>query len=234
MNKTISKSNIPALTTEIGDLAGIPEEQLTEIHAQLNTRAYQKGQILFYEGNRAFGLHYLNSGKVKLYKFTPDGRSYISRIVQAGELMGCHAYFTGDTYSLSAEVLETASVCFIEHNDVKKLLEQNPLFALQLLNKMSQRLRTAESKAADMAYKSVPERLADLLLNLCDSFGKPEENGRMRIELSLSREDLASLLGTTVETVVRTLTRFRQLELIGTEKKRLVLTNLPRLSEMAA
>lgn len=235
MAKSLSSPKAPiALNTAHGDLACIPREQLEAIHAAQSTRTYQKGQILFYEGNRAFGLHYLNSGKVKLSTFTPDGKVYITRIMTAGDLLGCHAFFTGETYAVTAEVLEEATVCFLEQDDVHRLFDANPLFGMQLINKLGKQLRSAEHKAADIAYKSVPERLAELLLTLRDSCGEPLSEDQVRLDISLSREDLASMIGTTVETIVRTLSRFRQLDLIGSEKKQIVLKSVGRLSSMVA
>ncbi len=221
------------LNTSHGDLASIPCELLQELKAEQNTRAYKKGQILFYEDNRPFGLFYLNSGKVKLYKYTAEGKVFITRIVTAGELMGCRAFFTGEAYSTSAEVLEDATVCFFEQPAVQAMQQACPEFSFQLLGKMGKELREAEAKAADIAYKSVSERLANLLLSLRTSCGQTLSDGQIRLDIQLSREEMASLLGTTVETTVRTLTRFRQLDLLCSEKKQIILKNVTKLAQLA-
>lgn len=228
-----NKQSVLPLHTAAGDLAIVPAELLDQVHAAESTRSYKKGQILFYEGNRSFGLFYLNSGKVKLYKYTPDGKCYITRIVSAGELMGCRAFFSGESYDVSAEVIEDATVCFLEQVHIREIQAHCPDFGFALLGKMGRELRMAEAKAADIAYKSVPERLADMLLGFKESFGQSLADGRIRLDIDLSREEMASLLGTTVETTVRTLTRFRQLDVIANEKKHIVIKDLGKLAALA-
>lgn len=234
MSRLANHKPLPELNTQAGDLADVPVELLQELNAAQNTRTYKKGQMIFYEGNRPFGLFYLNSGKVKLSKFTTDGKIYITRIVTAGELMGCLAFFTHDNYEVSAEVIEDASICFLEQAGVKEIQSRVPTFQFQILSKLARELREAETRAADIAYKSVSERLADLLLNFKQSFGQALDNGQCQLNIQLSREEMASLLGTTVETTVRTLSRFRQLELIGDCKKNIILKDVPKLTELVA
>lgn len=227
-----SKQPVCSLNTGSGDLSLLSPDLLEQVHAAENTRNYSKGQILFYEGNRAFGLFYLNTGKVKLSMYTSEGKVFITRIVLPGELMGCRAFFSGENYDVSAEILEDATVCFLEQAHVREIQARCPEFGFALLSKMGRDLSLAESKAADIAYKSVPERLADLLIHFKESFGYSMADGQFRLDISLSREEMASLLGTTVETTVRTLTRFRQLDLIGNEKKHIVIKDINKLATM--
>ena len=236
MNNRISDLNRThaELNTQSGDLEGVPQELLQSLNIAKASRLYKKGQILFYEENRPFGLFYLSAGTVKLYKFTPDGKIYITKIVKAGELLGCHAFFTGEAYSVTAEVLEDAVVCFIEKDAIKEIMAQDPQFSFKILGKLGRELRDAEDKAADIAYKSVSERMADLLLDLKENFGQARADGQICLDISLSREEMASMLGSTVETTVRTLTRFRQLNLIGAEKKNIVLKDVSKLSDLIA
>ncbi|MEZ0375501.1 MAG: Crp/Fnr family transcriptional regulator [Candidatus Sericytochromatia bacterium] len=231
-NNPTLKRTVIELDTRTGDLAGLPVELLEDLNISKTSRLHKKGQILFYEDNRSFGLYYLVSGKVKLYKFTPEGKIYITRIVSAGELLGCQAFFSNEAYCVSAEVIEDAQVCFIEREAVKEMMAQDPGFSLRLLDKLGQELRDAENKAIDIAYKSVPERMAELLMELKQNFGKALADGQIKLDISLSREELASMLGTTVETTVRTLTRFKQLNLIGSDKKSILLKDVKRLTQL--
>ncbi|PKL76122.1 MAG: Crp/Fnr family transcriptional regulator [Candidatus Melainabacteria bacterium HGW-Melainabacteria-1] len=215
-----------------GDLAGLPMELTEHLALQQSLRHYKKGQVLFYEGNRAFGMHYLNSGKVKLSMYTPDGKIYITRIATAGDLLGCHAFFTDEVYGVSAELLEDATVCFIERDQIREIQAQDPQFGFRMLSKLARELRQAEDKAAHIAYESIPERLAALLMSLRESFGQTREDGQIRLDILLSREEIASMLGTTVETTVRTLSRFKQLNLIGADKKNILIKDIGKLNSL--
>lgn len=215
----------------IGSLSCLPSEILEEFNTGKNSRVYKTGQIIFYEDNKPFGVYCMEKGKVKLTKYTSDGKTYIARIASAGDLLGYRAFLTNETYSATAEVLEEATICFLERDLFMKAIKDFPGFALQLMGQLGSDLKAAENKARDMAYKSVPERLAELLLTLKDSFGEPTDSGDIRLNIRLTREEMASLLGTTVETTVRNLTRFKQKKLIAFDKKDIILKNIRGLSE---
>ncbi|HEY9840635.1 MAG TPA: Crp/Fnr family transcriptional regulator [Candidatus Obscuribacterales bacterium] len=209
----------------------MPAEILNEFNASKNARSYKPGQIIFYEDNNPFGVYCVEKGTVKLTKYTPEGKTYIARIAKAGDLLGYRAFLTHEPYSATAEVMEEATVCFIEREVFMKALQKYPGFSLHLMEQLGADLKSAENRARDLAYKSVPERLAELLLALKESFGTVLPDGSVRLDIKLTREELASMLGTTVETTVRNLTRFRQKKLIAFEKKDIVLKNIRGLAE---
>jgi CRP/FNR family transcriptional regulator, polysaccharide utilization system transcription regulator len=211
-------------------MRNLSSEQIEELSQCKLAHHYKPGQIIFYEGNRPFGVYCLEKGKVKLTKFTPDGKSYITRLVKAGDLLGYRSFLTNEPYSATAEVIEEATICFLDRNIFLQSLRQNPTFSLEMLEQLGSDLKTAEDKARDLAYKSVPERLAELLFTLKDSFGEDTPEG-VRLDVRLTREELASMLGTTIETTVRNLTRLKEKELISFDKKYIVLRDLTGLAE---
>lgn len=206
-----------------GPLGCLGGEALAGFNAGKTSRSYQAGQIIFYEENKPFGLYCVASGTVKLTKYAADGKSYLTRLAKPGDLLGYRAFLTDEPYAATAEVLEPATLCFVERSTFNAALRQAPDLALQLIGLLGSELRQAEDRARDLAYLSVPERMAELLLTLRQSFGVARADGSVLIDISLSREDLAAMLGTTVETAVRTLTRFKADKLIGNEKKKIVL-----------
>ncbi len=205
----------------LGPLAALSEDLLEDFNHNKTARTYLPGQIIFYEDNQPFGIFCVEKGAVKLTKYTPDGKSYISRIAKAGDLLGYRAFLTQEPYSATAEVLEEAVLCFITREVFYDAMKQAPNLPLELLSQLGADLRSAENRARDLAYNSVPERLAELLLSLKESFGQVQSDGSVLLDIPLSREEIASMLGTTVETTVRTLTHFRQKQLIASEKKKI-------------
>lgn len=215
----------------LGTLVSLPEEILREFNNSRNTRVYKSGQVIFHEEHSPHGVYCVEKGKIKLTKYTPDGKTYIARIAKAGDLLGYRAFLTHEPYSATAEVIEEATVCFIEREVFMQALQRNPGFSLLLLEQLGSDLREAENRARDLAYKSVPERLAELLLAMRESFGEPMPDGAVRLDIRLTREELASMLGTTVETTVRNLTRFKQKNLICFDKKDIILMDISGLAE---
>ncbi|MGV3526218.1 MAG: Crp/Fnr family transcriptional regulator [Candidatus Sericytochromatia bacterium] len=209
----------------------LPQEVLEGFNATKTARVYKSGQIIFYEDNKPFGVYCVERGKIKLTKYTAEGKTYIARIAKAGDLLGYRAFLTNQTYSASAEVLEDATVCFIDRDSFMRALQHSPGFALQMMERLGSDLKASENRARDLAYKSVPERLAELLLTMKESFGSPEADGQIRLDIRLTREEIASILGTTVETTVRNLTRFKQRNLITYDKKDILIKDVKGLAE---
>jgi CRP/FNR family transcriptional regulator len=112
-----------------------------------------------------------------------------------------------------------------------KAIELNPNFSLQLIELLGQELKQAENQARDLAYKSVAERLVELLLSMKDKYGKIQPDGAVLLDILLSREEMASMLGTTVETTVRTLSRFKENQLIEHKQRKMVLKDIQKLTE---
>jgi CRP/FNR family transcriptional regulator len=215
----------------LGPLASLSPQLLDEFNQCKTSRSYQPGQIIFYEDNQPYGIYCVSSGTVKLTRYTGDGKSYISRLAKAGDLLGYRAFLTHEPYSATAEVVEEAMLCFITREVFSEAMRKAPALTLELMSRLGTDLRAAEDRARDLAYKSVPERLAELLLRLKESFGQPQADGSVLLGVQLSREELASMLGTTVETTVRTLTHFRQKKLIVSDKKKILIQDVKKLAE---
>ena len=203
---------------------------LADFNAKKSSRIYSPGQILYYEGNQAFGVYCIEQGKIKLSKTANDGKHYIANIAQTGDLLGYGAILAEEPFATTAEVLVKSTVCFITQETFLSTLQMEPELPIHLLNLISSELIRTENQNRDLAYHSVIERMAALLLMLSQKFGQPQSDDTCLIEVNLSREDLASLLGTTVESAVRTLTFFRNQNLIAYQKKMIILKDLEQLA----
>ena len=186
-------------------------------HHKINN-TYKKGQTLFVQGNHPFGIYCISSGNVKLTKTGPDGKETIVRIVHGGDILGHRSLFTDDHYSATATAMEDTEVCFIDKKFILKIIEKNPSVALNVINKLSRDMGAAEKKLSSLHQKNVRERLAELILSLKTTHGV-KENGRWKIDLKLTREEMATMIGTANETLIRFMTEFKEAGILEQEGK---------------
>lgn len=213
-------------------LAEIPKEMLEELNKAKIVNVYKKGQTIFYEGNKPYGVYCMNKGKVKLTKHAPEGKELLVKISKEGDLLGYRSFFTSELYTSTAEVLEDSTICFLDREIFFNLLKKQPEFSLKLLAMMGHDIKCAEEKSRDLAYKSSQERIIELLLTLHETYGIKQDNGTYKIDILLSRDDLASMIGTTTETVVRLITWLREKELITVKQKYTYIIDLDGLQKM--
>jgi len=213
-----------------GIFADLPEADLELLNQSKTTNQYKRKQIIFYEGHPVVGIYFIRSGKVKLYKTSLDGKQQILKIAQEGDVLGQASLFTEAPHSATAEVIDEASVCFLDKARFLTILHANPSVALKIIGRLSAELNRSEEQVLDLAYKSVRVRFVELLLTLKQNFGVAEQGG-YRLEISLSREELAQTIGTTVETAVRLLSEFRTAGLISVDKKSILVQNPEKLLE---
>lgn len=179
---------------------------------------YKKGQTLFTEGAPNFGLHCINSGKLKVTKNGPDGRETILRIVGPGDILGHQNILTNDNNLVSATMIEEGSVCFIDRKFITELIRNEPTVSMNIIKKLSAEMAASENRNAAMSHKSVRQRLADLLLSLKQSYGIKEEH-RTRLDIKLTREEMASIVGTANETIIRFISEFKEEGILEQEGK---------------
>lgn len=212
--------------------AGLADDQLQLIDAKTQLRPYRKGEFIFFEGDPGRGFHYVHSGKVKIVKTADDGREHIIKILNPGDLFAEVLLFSERPYPATAVAVEESRIGLIQNADLEQLILQNNPLALQLIKALSQRLLYAQEKIKQLALNDVMARTAETLLRLAKEHGK-ENNGRgIEIQLELSRQDLASLVGTTRETVTRTLMSMKKDKLIEFKGQRVILLEPQELELM--
>lgn len=195
--------------------------ELESIDLHKSCILYKKGQTLYYEGTRPMGLFCINSGKVKVYKITSDGKEQILHLAKAGDFIGYRALISDEFYSASATVIEEGAICYIPKSEFIEILNNNPGFFRRIMKKLSDDLGIMEQKLVTIAQKSVRERLAATLLMLKETYGLEGEEESTLIDIALSREDLANIIGTATETVIRLLSEFKNQELISLQGKKI-------------
>ncbi len=173
----------------------LPEIFLKDIAAHTQLREYERGDILFWEADPCAGLHIIESGSVKLYRISPQGRQYIISVMIEGATCNEVPAFDGGTNPVNVEALETSRVWVIDSATLRGLVVSNPEFALKILNKFGQNLRNLVRKVSEMAFYQVTNRLARLITELPVADTRPH----------WTQEQLAARLGTVREVVARSL-----------------------------
>ncbi|MCB0737116.1 MAG: Crp/Fnr family transcriptional regulator [Bacteroidetes bacterium] len=197
-------------------------------------QTFKKGQIIFLEGSRPSGLHCINFGKIKLSRLGPEGKEKIIRLAGSGEWVGYKALIANLPYSATAIALEDVSVCFIPSTDFMYVLQHNQEFQTMFTQLLCRNLSEAENETVDIAYKSVRERLAEALLLLKRKF-YDNELPKHDFVINMTREDLANLIGTAKETVIRLLSDFKDEGIVESQGRKIVLKDeeaLIRISEL--
>ena len=206
-------------------------KQLDTLSANKCGNIYKKGQFVFTEGNRPTGLFCINHGKVKIYKVGLDGKEQIVRLAKDGEVIGYRSLISGEPYQASASVLESAVICFIPKNVFFSLIQSNADLSMNIVRLISNDLKHAEKRISDMAQKTVRERLAETLLMLKE-FGGFEKDHKT-IDLSLTRDDLANIVGSATATTIRLLIEFKDSKYIDLKGKKIKILNTKALSDIA-
>ncbi len=212
------------------ELEGLALQDVSK-HKVINN--FKKGQTLFIQGNHPYGLYCINTGNIKVTKVGPDGKESIVRICKGGDILGHRSLFTDDFYSATATALEDSSVCFIDKKFILKVIESQPTVALNIINKLSTDMGKAEGKVASYHQKNVRERIAELLLIMKEGHGTKLDNGEWRLDLKLTREEMATMVGTASETLIRFISEFKEEKLIRQEGKIIYITNEEELVDWA-
>ena len=204
---------------------------LLEVNSLIRHGEYEKGELLFSQGDPGMYLYIVRSGRVKLYTVSAEGRQQIIRILEHGDFFGELALFQDRQQLCYAEAMEASGICLLPRDDFRALLERKPKIALSLLTAMSTRLAQAEKFISDLTLKNVEERLASWLLVMAQK-GISTSDG-IRITLDLTREELAHLLGTTIETVSRRLNTLQAEGVITLSGHRTIfITDSEKLSDL--
>jgi CRP/FNR family transcriptional regulator len=192
----------------------LPENLLKEIAAHTQLREYQRGDVLFWEGDPCQGLHILEQGSAKIYRLSPHGRQYIVRVLQEGDTFAEVPAFDGGMNPVNVDALEKCRVWVIDSEMLRELVKSHPPFAQKVLANFGQMLRGMVHKVSEMAFYQVTHRLARLITEL------PNEETQNR-PAHWTQEQLAAQLGTVREVVARSLKELERSGAIRIEDRRI-------------
>lgn len=203
---------------------------MNELALDKSCNIYKKGQLIFYEGNRPTGLYCVNQGKVKIFQTGEEGKEQILRLAKEGDLLGYRSMISGEPYSASGAVMEDAVVCYVPKKTFFELLNKNSELSTRMMQLLSHDLKEAEARITGLAQKPVRERMAETILMLREFYGTDDDE---IIKASVSREDIAGIVGTSTETCIRIIAEFKHEKLIELAGKRIKVANLNGLIKAA-
>jgi CRP/FNR family transcriptional regulator, polysaccharide utilization system transcription regulator len=205
-------------------------EEVTIINFEKDFRQYKRGDILYQEGNRISGFYCINSGIIKVFKTGFDGKEQIIRFAKKGDIIAYRSVLSNELACTSAKVIEDCSVCFIPSEILISFIKINSNFALELIKLACHELGEANSFITDIAQKTVRERLAEILLFLVSDFGLDDEQF---LNISLTREELANIVGTATESVIRLLSEFKSDKLVELNGRKIKILNTKGLEKIS-
>ncbi|SDK02493.1 Crp/Fnr family transcriptional regulator [Natronincola ferrireducens] len=206
----------------------LKDEDIEKISKISTERHFKKGTIIFMEGDPGEAFYFIKSGKVKVYKTTPDGREHIFTILSEGGVFAEVTLFNDICYPASAEILEDAEIGMIKNKDLEDLVRTNAEIALQIIKVLSKKLFYSQQKVKELALGDTYSRIAKSLLTFADDHGTEKEDG-IEMKLNISRQELANMIGTARETVSRALSQFKKEGSIEIQGKKIIIKNMEKL-----
>ena len=211
-------------------LCHLDADEIAYLEEATEIRHYKRNEIIFLEGKRIAGCFIVLSGIIKQFKTGAEGKDYIIRLAKPFEMVGYRSVLSEEPACNTSIVIEDCSVCYIPKECLHHLVKTNGAFALDLLQIACRELEETHSLITDFAQKSVKQRLAELLLTLKNKFGV-NENGQLNI--ALSREELANVVGTATESVIRLLSEFKTEGYIDVNGKKITILREKVLEKIA-
>ena len=205
-------------------------EEAEKVNFEKDFRHYKRGDVLYHEGNRISGFYCVNSGLIKVFKTGFDGKEQIIRFAKPGDIIAYRSVLSNEPACTTAKVIEDCQVCFIPSEILVSLIKTNPGFALELMKLACHELGEANSYITDIAQKTVRERLAEVLIRLVNDFGVDDQKN---LKISLTREELANIVGTATESVIRLLSEFKADMLVELNGRKIRILNLKGLEKIS-
>ena len=205
-------------------------QELEEISLNKIAETYQRGAIIYHEGNRMKGFYCVQKGIIKIYKTGSDGKEQIVRFAKPGDMIGYRSVVSNEPACTTTEVLEESVLCHIPAKILFKLIQGNGKFAVELMKLTCKELGEANSYITDIAQKTVKERLAEILIHLYEEFG---EDTLGVLKISLTREELSNIVGTATESIIRLLSEFKNLGYLEVKGRKIKILDKPGLKHIA-
>jgi CRP/FNR family transcriptional regulator len=207
--------------------------QLEEIISSTTCSMFKKGQTIFNDGNFPQGTYYVNKGVMKLVRTNNEGKEQILRFAKSGDFIGYRALIAEEPFVATAICIEETIVCFIPRNIFFKILDENHGMTKEVMKSLSHDLGVVEERVQSLAQKSVRERLAETLLFLQHTFSGHSDAEDGVIHITLPREDIANIVGTATETIIRLLSEFKHDKYIELDGKKIKIINKQKLEKIS-
>lgn len=214
---------------QFNSLRAMSKEELKRVSDTKITKSIKKGQAIFEEGEKLNGVFCVRDGVSKLSKLSSNGKDQIVKLASKGEVMGQRSVIAEESTNLSAVAVSDMEVCFIPKEGIVDALHKNPDFTVEVLRHMAHDLREADDVIVNMSQKTVKQRIAEAFLYLRDNFGADKDGF---LNVTLSREDIANVVGTATESCIRIISEFKKKEYIKTSGKKIGVVDEKKLRDL--
>lgn len=215
---------------QLNSLGELTKDELIRISACKSSHFVKKGEILFDEGEHINGVFCIKDGICKVTKMSSNGREQIVKLIKKGDLLGERSLVSDEAANLKATAINDMEVCFIPREEIIKDLKKNENFTMSVLREFASSLKEADNLIVDMAQKTVKQRLAETLLHLKENHEISENEP---LDIQLSREDIANIIGTATESAIRLLSSFKKEKLIQLQGKKIYILDSKGLQRIA-
>jgi CRP/FNR family transcriptional regulator, dissimilatory nitrate respiration regulator len=224
---------VPDILKQCPLFAGLEAEDIKKIRSIALPKRLKRKEILFTDGEEARGFYVVLSGKMKIYKVSPEGKEQILHIVSAPDVFAEAALFLEGTYPAFAEALSDSQLLFFPKRSFVQLIEKNPRLSINMIVTLSRYLRRFAVLVEELSLREVSSRIAKYLLDLSVRSSKEGKSPR-EVELDLSKTQLALRLGTISETLSRTLAKLKAKGLIDVRGNKIQILDREALGELAS
>lgn len=219
------------IVRKLSPLGDLTKEELIRISACKTSQFIKKGAVLFDEGDHINGIFCIKDGVCKVTKMSSNGRDQIVKLIKKGDLLGERSLISEEAANLKATAINDMEVCFIPKEEIVRDLKENTKFTMSILKDMAVSLKEADNVIVDMAQKTVKQRLAETLIHLKKTYGS--DDLEIPLDIQLSREDIANIIGTATESAIRLLSTFKKEKLIRLKGKEIYILDTKQLQRIA-
>jgi len=224
-----SGDNICTLFENPEILKHFSKEELSELSHEKKLITFKKGEFIIEEGAIPKGVYYIDKGTAKMFKLGFNGKEQILRFIKSGDIIGYRSILSNQPYGASATAMEDTEACFIPEKFFLKVLEHHPKLAFDILRRIAVDLGESAQTITFLAQKTVRERLAEVLLLLEKKLGTDKDGF---IKISLTREEMANLIGTATESAIRLISEFKTDHLIEVEGRKIKILDHQKLIKL--
>jgi CRP/FNR family transcriptional regulator len=207
-------------------------DQLQRLDQIKSVREYQKGDVIFYENTPSFAMYCICTGWVKLYKVGSRAERHVIRLLGPGDTIGHNALLANEPYSTTAEVIETSFICTMPKDPFTGMLMESPQLSLNVMGKLAQELRSSEEQILILSQKSVQQRTAQMLL-LLRKKSRNKDDKCVELRIPLRRNEMAQMIGTTPESLSRTLRQLAKRGILRVTRMDLCILDAEALKRIA-
>lgn len=218
------------IVRELSSLKALSKDELIHLAKCKDSFIIKKGDIIFNEGDLMNGVYCIKEGTCKLVKMNSNGKDTILKLITKGDLLGQTSILTEGKATLSAVAVEDMQVCYIPKKEVLGFIDTNKNFSFEVTKDVCQNLNYATDFAINHTHKTVKERLAQALLSIQESAGTSEDGF---LNLQLSRDEIASMVGTATESCIRLLAELKKSGIIDLKAKKIKILKLNELKNLA-